>query len=288
MVVDFTKNEHITVDNIPVGYAKISLGNFGKIHNLFGPAITYNKGHEIFKDGFDVWVVNGCVITDPEQHVYSRIVDDYEEWTDKDGKRHRPDYGPFKGPAFNYRGIIEWTKHGKMHRDPNIGPARKCDCSSYYYVEGKKHREDGPAHIEYINCVVFKKWYLNGIEIEDASRHVIRSFEDGCWVWRDRGRKIHRPLEGAFSGPAMIDEYGNKSWYTNGVLIRTEKFELSKIDGDIKKIQINDISSRIQSSDNMCFCEEYNLKDHLKIYGVKSNGSVYEHEKNKCSQLNGT
>jgi len=34
----------------------------------------------------------------------------------------------------------------------------------YWYIDGKRHREDGPA-IEYANG--YKYWYLNGVEVTE-------------------------------------------------------------------------------------------------------------------------
>ena len=52
-----------------------------------------------------------------------------------------------------------------------------------WYLNGKKHREDGPA-VEYANGN--KEWHLNG--------------------------KCHRE-----DGPAIEYAYGDKAWYRNGV-----------------------------------------------------------------------
>jgi hypothetical protein len=50
-----------------------------------------------------------------------------------------------------------WYLNGKLHRED--GPAREySDGSKYWYLNGKQHREDGPA-VEYSDGVKF--WYLN-------------------------------------------------------------------------------------------------------------------------------
>ena len=55
-------------------------------------------------------------------------------------------------------GVKEWYLNGKYHRED--GPAVEyADGSKFWYLNGKHHREDGPA-IEYSNR--FKEWYLNG------------------------------------------------------------------------------------------------------------------------------
>jgi hypothetical protein len=66
----------------------------------------------------------------------------------------------------NYTGIAErpsgskcWYLNGKYHRED--GPACEwADIGKEWYLNGKLHREDGPA-IEWINGS--KDWFLNGI-----------------------------------------------------------------------------------------------------------------------------
>jgi hypothetical protein len=71
-----------------------------------------------------------------------------------------------------------WYLDGKLHRED--GPAIECaDGSKYWYLDGKSHREDGPA-IEFANGT--KYWYLDG--------------------------KLHRE-----DGPAIECANGNKYWY---------------------------------------------------------------------------
>jgi antitoxin component YwqK of YwqJK toxin-antitoxin module len=60
-----------------------------------------------------------------------------------------------------------------------------------WYLNGKRHREDGPA-IEYYDGT--KRWYLNG--------------------------KCHRE-----DGPAIEHSDGSKSWYLNGKLHREEEWK---------------------------------------------------------------
>jgi hypothetical protein len=55
-------------------------------------------------------------------------------------------------------GNKEWHIDGKLHRED--GPAFvRADGTKYWYVNGKIHREDGPA-IEFTNGA--KLWYLDG------------------------------------------------------------------------------------------------------------------------------
>ena len=64
------------------------------------------------------------------------------------------------------------------------------DGSRYWYMNGVRHREDGPA-IEYANG--YKEWYFNG--------------------------KLHRE-----DGPAVEYSDGSKEWYLNGKGLTEEEF----------------------------------------------------------------
>jgi len=63
----------------------------------------------------------------------------------------------------NTDGTKEWFLNGKRHRED--GPA--CEYASgnkHWYLNGERHREDGPA-IEYASGNKF--WYLNGKEYSE-------------------------------------------------------------------------------------------------------------------------
>jgi hypothetical protein len=74
-----------------------------------------------------------------------------------------------------------------------------------WYLNGKLHREDGPA-VEYSNGC--KAWYLNG--------------------------KLHRE-----DGPAVEHSDGDKSWYLDGKLHREDGPAIEYSDGD-KSWSLND------------------------------------------------
>jgi len=58
----------------------------------------------------------------------------------------------------------EWYLNGKLHRED--GPAvTNSDGYKVWYLNGKRHREDGPA-IEHNH--VEKMWFLNGIQVTEA------------------------------------------------------------------------------------------------------------------------
>ena len=78
-------------------------------------------------------------------------------------------------------GTKEWRLNGKLHRED--GPAVEYpDGTKYWLLNGDIHREDGPA-VEWPDGT--KEWYLNG--------------------------KLHR--EG---GPAIEYSNGTKEWWLNG------------------------------------------------------------------------
>jgi antitoxin component YwqK of YwqJK toxin-antitoxin module len=86
-------------------------------------------------------------------------------------------------------GDKSWFLNGKLHRED--GPAVEWnDGSKFWYLNGKLHREDGPA-VEYSDGT--KSWYLNG--------------------------QCHRE-----DGPAVERSNGYKAWYLNGKHLTEEAF----------------------------------------------------------------
>ena len=82
-----------------------------------------------------------------------------------------------------------WYLNGKPHRED--GPAYEgSNGNKAWYLNGKRHREDGPA-IEYASGT--KEWYLNG--------------------------KLHRE-----DGPAIERADGTKQWYLNGKKLTEQEF----------------------------------------------------------------
>ena len=78
-------------------------------------------------------------------------------------------------------GDREWYLNGKLHRED--GPAtERSNGDNNWYLNGKRHREDGPA-VEWASG--YKAWYLNG--------------------------KLHRE-----DGPAVEWASGYREWYLNG------------------------------------------------------------------------
>jgi hypothetical protein len=81
----------------------------------------------------------------------------------------------------------------KITKLPNGGELEECnnEGSKYWYINGKLHREDGPA-IE--SAYDYKEWYLNG--------------------------KRHRE-----DGPAVEHAYGYKEWWLNHKQISQNEYE---------------------------------------------------------------
>lgn len=75
---------------------------------------------------------------------------------------------------------MNYKVNGKLHRED--GPALEYDGIQEWYLNGKLHREDGPA---FINPGISEEWYMNG--------------------------ERHRE-----DGPAMIEPNGNKDWFIHG------------------------------------------------------------------------
>jgi hypothetical protein len=56
-----------------------------------------------------------------------------------------------------------WYLNGKCHRED--GPAiEHADGSKFWYLNGKRHREEGPA---YEGADGYKAWWLNGEEVTE-------------------------------------------------------------------------------------------------------------------------
>ena len=81
-------------------------------------------------------------------------------------------------------GTKQWWLNGKLHRED--GPAvEHADGSKEWYLNGKIHREDGPA---FEGADGTKEWYLNG----NPHREDGPAFEyaDGTKVWYLNGTEI--------------------------------------------------------------------------------------------------
>jgi hypothetical protein len=110
----------------------------------------------------------------------------------------------------NYTGIVEcfddtkyWILNGKLHRED--GPAIEwANGDKEWYWNGWLHREDGPARESLKGS---KWWFLNGKQHRENGPAVELFY--GHKEWYLNG-KHHRE-----DGPAYEDAEGDKSWYLN-------------------------------------------------------------------------
>ena len=110
----------------------------------------------------------------------------------------------FTGVVINERKDIVYYLNGKLHRED--GPAIEfANGNKEWFLNGEYHRENGPA-VEHINGI--EKWYLNG--------------------------KYHRE-----DGPAIISKTWHKSWYLNGKRHREDGPAVEYISGN-KEWRLND------------------------------------------------
>ena len=169
----------------------------GKHHREDGPAVEY-------ADGYKTWWINGNQLTEEEFNNRNKSCDG-EVITVK-GKQYRLGNNmPYKEYTVRVYddGSKIWCLNGKFHRED--GPAVEfANGRKEWYKNGKCHREDGPA-IEYADGT--KKWWING--------------------------KRHRE-----DGPAVEYPDGSKLWYINGKQLTEEEFNNRNKSCDGKIVEI--------------------------------------------------
>ena len=82
---------------------------------------------------------------------------------------------------------------------------------SHWYLDGKRHRLDGPAVILPNGS---KHWFINGIRHRDDGPAIVRA--NGTVHWYRNG-VLHRE-----DGPAIEYAEGDRWWYINGKLHRED------------------------------------------------------------------
>ena len=143
--------------------------------------------------------------------------------------------------AISSDGTKKWRLNGKLHRED--GPAvENSNGSKVWYLNGQRHREDGPAE-EWPDG--YKFWYLNDTELtkrqltskkmkidhpEIYNNYLKMKSEliissDGTKSWWLNG-EYHRE-----DGPAVEEFDGTKSWWLNGKLHREDGPALKYLDG---------------------------------------------------------
>ena len=100
------------------------------------------------------------------------------------------------------------------------------DCGNkHWYLNGKRHREDGPA-CEYTNGD--KCWYLYGRYHREDGPAIERANGDKFWYLNGG---YHRE-----DGPAIEWVNGGKEWYLNGKQLSEEEF-LRKTSPELQVIE---------------------------------------------------
>ena len=104
-------------------------------------------------------------------------------------------------------GSKSWRLNGKYHRED--GPAYEgVNGSKQWCLNGKRHRTDGPA---WEGADGKKEWWFNGQRHREDGPAIEHS--DGEKVWYLNGQ-LHRT-----DGPANEGADGSKQWYLNGNFI---------------------------------------------------------------------
>jgi len=212
------------------------------------PAVTFKSGQEYWVDGerhcTTGWAMHNDIGTDQEGYYWFQ-----------NGDLHRDD-----GAAVEFvNGGRHYYVHGKLHRvdgpalikpithdDPfrqeqwwnngvrtRIGDAATTIwdvngiCERSWYVDGKKHREDGPAieHGTQIGTpeehLTEQHWFQNDVHHRIGGPAAIR--EDMYEIWLVNGKK-HRT-----DGPAMVSVNGNdreEVWFLEDMEVTREAVEI--------------------------------------------------------------
>jgi hypothetical protein len=190
----------------------------GYIHRVDGPAIIEAEGSEFwylngnrhredgpaceFASGTKYWFLNGKCYSKAEWKIAVEKLKKEKEEANKPDPQVLELKGGEKIPD-NYTGIIKWF-----------------DGSKFWYLNGKPHREDGPA-CEWVSGT--KYWCLNGeLHREDGPA---AEWADGSKFWHLNG-KYHRE-----DGPAIEWPNGSKHWYLNGNLHREDGPAVERANG---------------------------------------------------------
>ena len=146
------------------------------LHNLDGPAVTFESGHKL-------WYIADCLIK--EEYPDGTTFDYFKEYTETTDKS------------------IKFFNYNKLHKLNE--PAIHCkNGDKYYYQYGKLHRENGPA-IELSTGE--KRWFYYGL-LHNSNGPAI-DFGNGYYEYYYFG-KLHRE-----NGPAIVT-YNKQCWYIFG------------------------------------------------------------------------
>jgi hypothetical protein len=159
----------------------------GKCHRLDGPACEW-------MDGEKQWYIDDKEYTKNKFNKHPLVVEHKEKMLEKESIKivryeDIKDFSTFTGICEDVNKIKSWYVDGKRHRED--GPAIEWhDGTKSWYAHGKEHRTDGPA-----------------IEKADGRK---------CWIFDG---KIHR-----LDGPAIEWPNGYKEWYIGGERYSEEEF----------------------------------------------------------------
>ena len=119
-------------------------------------------------------------------------------------------------------GDKSWYLNGKRHRED--GPAiEDADGDKFWYLNGKQHREDGPA-IEYADGD--KSWYLNGKRHREDGPAI--EWADGYKVWYLNGKEV---TEEEVMGNDAKDNVNHPSHYNQAGIECIDAIKASLGDG---------------------------------------------------------
>jgi hypothetical protein len=131
-------------------------------------------------------------------------------------------------------GTKEWFLNGKLHRED--GPAVEyTNGSKFWYQNGEYHREDDPA-VEWANGS--KEWYLNG--------------------------KLHRE-----NGPAVEYPDGSKEWFLNGEECTEAEFlkKTSRIE-EVSSSETEEVIISMERLATFLHDEGWYTKEHIAIQAI--------------------
>ena len=115
------------------------------------------------------------------------------------------------GPAVVRTGESHWFLNGRRHREN--GPAIEyINGHTEWWLNGVKHRIDGPA-VEYHGG---KEWWLNGQRHREDGPAIVHT--NGSMEWWQNG-KLHRE-----DGPAYETKHGVNEWFLFGVEYTEQEF----------------------------------------------------------------
>ncbi len=103
----------------------------------------------------------------------------------------------------------EWYLNGKLHRED--GPAiERANGSKEWHLNGKRHREDGPA-IEWSSGT--KDWYLNG-EKYDKESYIVEMNRRKLEKWESLGK--YEEVVDKLNRYEMMEEWKEFDVYLKG------------------------------------------------------------------------